>query len=98
MQHHISETVTPGTFLRRLDGPEIGIGDAVVIHSRGFYRTAEVTAIGPKRVRTEYVTRAGGTVTRPNVAHGEVFATCYGDDDLAGVVRMRGARSQYLED
>lgn len=92
----ISTTLTPGTFLATVEDPKPGA--IVVIHSRGLYRQVEVTAVGPKRVQTAYVTREGGTVTRPAVSRADVYRTCWGDDPaLAGVIRQRGARSQYLE-
>ena len=95
---HLSEIVTPGTYLARVISPTVGC--ELVIFSRGRFRTAKVTAVGPKRVKIEYVTRPGGTVSRPAQPISEVYRTCYGDDPmLAGVVRQKTGRAgQYLED
>lgn len=95
---HLSEVVTPGTFIATAIDPKAG--DVVVIFSRGRFRTAEVTGTGPKRIQTEYVTRQGGTTTKRPQPRGEVYRSCFGDDvDLVGVVRQRPGRGgQYLED
>lgn len=96
----LSEIVTPGTFLARVTDP--AAGDVVVIYSRGRYRTARITSVGTKRAHVEYVTRAGGTVSRPPQPLEQLYRSCFGDDrELAGVVRQRdsyGRRAgQYLE-
>jgi hypothetical protein len=98
---HVSEIVTPGTYLAELNSEPV-VGSVAVIYSRGRYRTAEITKVGPKRVQVEYVTREGGTVSRPSQPKDQVWRTAFGDDPkLAGVVRQRDAYGrrggQYLE-
>ena len=98
-QEHLSTILDPGTNIARVISPTVGC--TVVIYSRGRYRTARVTSIGPKRVQVEYVSFAGGTVSRPPQPRDEIYRTCEADDPgFTGVVRQRdgrGAVGQYLE-
>lgn len=48
-------------------------GAQVIVYSRGKYRAATITNVGPKRVRVAYKTKSGGTVTRPWIFRDDVY-------------------------
>lgn len=70
-----AEIIQPGTTLYKLSETYEPVpGQRIVVYSRGRYRVAEVTKVGPKRYTVEYTTPNGsGQATGKSVPRAEAF-------------------------